>query len=95
MKPPVAQNNIMALRRQFNRERKLKLDFPGGKSLWIVDVTEQCSGPTVLVAYEGGGVIRFEFDRPLNLFRLYSAGFAGGVAIRVLDALTDLFPPKA
>lgn len=81
-----------ALRRQFKEQRMLRLDVAQGKSLWIVDVSKTCDGPTILVTYEGGGVIRFTFDRPLNLFRLYSAGFPGGLASSVLELLTSLFP---
>ena len=83
-----------ALRRQFKEQRMLQLGVGSGKFLWIVDVTQKCASPTVLVAYEGGGVIRFEFDRPLNLFRLYSAGFPGGLAGSVLELLDNLFPHK-
>lgn len=83
-----------ALRREFNHKRKLKLDVTRDKALWILDVSDACGDPTVLVVYEGGGVIRFPFDRPLNLFRLYSAGFSGGLAMHVLDVLTGLFPPR-
>lgn len=81
-------------RDEFRRLRKIRIDIEGAKSLWIVDVTDCCDRPTVLVGYEGGGFVRFEFDRPLNLFRLYSGGFSGGIAFQVLQILEGMFPPN-
>lgn len=85
---------ISALRAEFNETRRLRLDTPNGRSLWIVDVTAQCHEPAVLIAYEGGGAMRFEFDRPLNAYRLVSSGFSGGIAHLVNDLLNALFPPR-
>lgn len=82
------------LRDEFRRLRQLRVDIDGAKSLWIVDATESCDGPSILVGYEGGGFVRFGFDRPLNLFRLYSGGFSGGIASRVLEILEGMFPPN-
>lgn len=90
----VGKINYEQLREEFKRTRKLRLDLLGAKTLWIIDVTECCSTPSLLVGYEGGGFIRFEFDRPLNLFRLYSGGFPGGVAFQVLEILEGIFPPN-
>lgn len=47
--------------------------------------------PCVVVAYEGGGAFVYEFDRPLNPFRLIKSGFSGAVAEAASQLLNELF----
>jgi hypothetical protein len=47
--------------------------------------------PCVVVAYEGGGAFVYDFDRPLNPFRLIKSGFSGAVAEAASELLNELF----
>jgi hypothetical protein len=79
-------DGIAAIRESFRRDRVAQVTDAHDKSIWLVDISAQVGMPAILVAYEGAGAVRFTFDRPINRFRLLSAGFPG----RVVDVLVEL-----
>lgn len=83
-------------------ELALKLKEQGGfifqtelGRIVVTDIKWLVHKPAILIACEGGGGVLFEFDRPLNAFRLMSKGFPGPVAKDTADLINSLFYRQA
>lgn len=66
------------------------LDTENGR-LSCMDIAHLVRHPAVLVSYEGGGSLIFEFDRPLNAFRMIGRGFPPSIAAATAELVNTLF----
>jgi hypothetical protein len=65
----------------------------GGKWLFVLDVADLMEGePHYLISYDGGGSLLHDMTRPVNEFRLISAGFTGGAAKMIAEIVNAALP---
>lgn len=84
-------NLVEELRRTFRATGSAKLVDPAGRRIYLVDTRLLGETPAeLLLAYEGQGSIVFSLDRPMNAFRLVSAGFSMRVAPQVAEIVNAL-----
>ena len=72
------------------RGTALLTDINGSRLTLISNKVLGITNPCILISYEGYGSFYYEFDRPLNAFRLISAGFSLRVAQEVSDLINKL-----
>jgi len=87
-----ADEGLAALAAQFQDTGQVAMADPSGRRLFIINVASLLGKPAVLLAHEGNGSMVFDFDRPLNAFRLISVGFPIEVAEQAANLLALLFP---
>lgn len=81
-----------AMRRQLTDVGSCIWTGPEGNRLFLVSshVLGKDMAQGLLIAYEGEGTMFFELDRPLNVYRLLSAGFSVSVAATLADVVNEL-----
>lgn len=81
-----------AMRQQLALEGSCIWTGPEGKRLFLIaaNILAMDTDRGLLIAYEGEGTMFFELDRPLNVYRLLSAGFSVSVAATLADVVNEL-----
>jgi len=80
------------LRDQIFEEGRFRVPV-GGKWLFVIDVADLMDGDAhYLISYEGGGSLLHDMTRPVNEFRLISAGFTGGAAKMIAEIVNAALP---
>jgi hypothetical protein len=92
MPPTTDADPLDALAQQFTDTGMAMMTDAKERRLFIINIAVRLGKPAVLLAYEGYGSAVYEFDRPLNAFRLISAGFPAEAAGQVAALLAKLFP---
>lgn len=86
------EDAISELAAQFRAQSQVALTDPSGRRFFIVNVSTSVGKPALLMAYEGRGVMIYDFDRPLNEFRLITSGFPKMIAEQAAKLVNTLFP---
>lgn len=86
------EDAIRDLVEQFRSQSQVVLTDPSGRRFFIVNVSTSVGKPALLMAYEGRGSMVYDFDRPLNEFRLITSGFPKLIAEQAAKLVNTLFP---
>lgn len=81
------QETIDEVRRQLREDGKAIVPTAHDRRVFLIPLSWTSE---LIVAYENGGCFVYNFDRPVNEFRLIKAGFTVTVAKAVSQLLTAL-----